>query len=831
LHQVAWFRHGEESLGMRWKMALIQHPMYLLIKEDTECAERIPPWGAASVGEYVLRIKRNLEVLREHPLMKIGYEWSALELEQLRVDAPEVVEEMCGMAAAGRVAFYNGTYAQPHLQVLGSESNLRQFEYGLRLLRDTCRQPILVYAHQEASVHDQLPQLLRAFGIKYGVVPDFVTTLAWLEGGEIVVAHGHGPRFVQGQELANWRGLDGTEIPLYLHQHIFRGEELEDWLARETILGKLSIPPLIVSMPDMLDVDDAWMSTHEGVEYVLLNQVLEERLREAPPRASVRLFTNWSYIEGIRAEELSRRNWEAEAIVLQAEAMEAMGLALTKRSPRSTDALWRALLRAQHHDCYCFSAPELRSKAIEHLRGVTASARRMVLEAGHALASDIDLSAVAGTPLLVFNAMPKAQSRPVCVVCDTRNPRVVDHLGCEVASEGVKREDGSVELRFIAPADGFGYRTFWLQQGGEEARGTETDGPCVFDNAYYRAMMEPDGTFASIVVKPSNCELLDTSALRGNQLAGVDSTGLSPKRVGPPDLNHREMWTPPNAGLPLTWVPRAPSTAIRSSLGLTLYAYGQMGPQATVDCCIRCYRELPWIDVTWTMAFKDASIGTFFDDDSKLRVLWPLARVRQVRHDIPFGVVDAAGNRPFFPASWVDLLGDEGSFAYLHQGTPKHWMAEGVLVNLLAWGEDTDAIGNRLWRQRWPKPFDQRLRGTHTFNSSLYPHVGDWRSAGVIDCARAHGIPPAVVVTNPHEGLLPPCKTLLTLPEPEIEATALFVRDGQLICRVHAPRGREARGLATTDGLSRNSLRALTGAIIEQLGPFQIGELAMDVAE
>ena len=48
------------------------------------------------------------------------------------------------------------------------------------------------------------------------------------------------------------------------------------------------------------------------------------------------------------------------------------------------------------------------------------------------------------------------------------------------------------------------------------------------------------------------------------------------------------------------------------------------------------------------------------------------------------------------------------------------------MTNLFGWGEDTEAIGSRMWRYNWPKAFDQRLQGEHTIHCALYPHAGDW---------------------------------------------------------------------------------------------------------
>src|SRR5579871_1311106 len=201
---------------MNWKLALAQHPMYLIIKEDSQCAERTPPWGEPSIERYIERLRDNLASLRRDPRLKIGYEWSGYELELLAHDAPDIFEEMCALAREGRTGFYNGTYAQPHLQILSSEANYRQFAQGKRVYRDLCGQQVITYAHQEASVHDQVPQLLAAFGITYAAVPQFSATLVFLEAGELVLFAHDGPRFVHGHDFVAWHGLDGTEIPLYL---------------------------------------------------------------------------------------------------------------------------------------------------------------------------------------------------------------------------------------------------------------------------------------------------------------------------------------------------------------------------------------------------------------------------------------------------------------------------------------------------------------------------------------------------------------------------------------------------------------------------------------
>ena len=810
---------------MYWKLALGQHPMYFLIREDTMCAERTPPWGAPSIELYIERVERNLAALRAFPQLRVGYEWSGLELELLAQDAPKVFQEMCSLAKDGRIAFYNGTYSQPHLQTLSSEANYRQFEFGARVYRELCGQPVHVYAHQEASVHDQVPQLLKAFGIKYGVVPKFACTLAWLEEGELVLFSGQGARFVHGHEFVAWRGLDGTEVPLYLSMDGPRGDRIQDFLERETMAGHLRVPPILLWLPDLAEVDEEWLAKRQSFDFVLLGEALEERYRKYPPRARARFYTNWSYIEGIRAEELSRNNWRAEVGALRAEALNVLAFTLLGRPVESSDCIWKTILATQHHDVYCFCAPELRDKSVGWLQEAECDAMRIADDAAHAIAAQVDCRGQTGQPVVVFNTTPHAQSGLVTVDVTVPDPQVVDRQGNVIAAEAVSVGDGnSSQVRFVACMTGLGYDTYWVREGGERPIEEDCDGPLAFENAFYQATIQPDGTFISLVVKPSGDELLDPSVIPGNQLAATDSAGLSPRRE---EQSPREDRQPLEAGVELHWEPTLPPLIRHSSLGEVLTVKGHMGPHVEASLAIRLYHQLPRIDLSWIFTFDAASIGTFYDDGSKLRVSWPLSFTGDISHDMAFGVVQTRDERPFFPASWVDISDGDRGLAYLHQGTPRHWVTGTTLVNLFAWGQDTDAIGGRVGRRNWLKAFDQRLRGRHTIHGALYPHTGDWRTSGVIGVARSYGTPPVACLTDMHGGILPSSMEILRLADPEVVATALQVRDSDIVCRLYAATEEKTAVDVRMSGLQPAGLRSLSGEEVTELETYQIGELVL----
>jgi alpha-mannosidase len=797
-----------------WKFALAQHPMYLIVRECATCAERTPPWGEPTIERYVARLRSNVAALRGHPELRLGYEWSGVELELLAEDAPDVLADLRALAAEGRVAFYNGTYAQPHLQVLSSEANLRQFEHGARTYRELLGCQVRTYAHQEASVHDQVPQLLRAFGIRLAVVPRFASTLRWLEGGELVVLDWQGPRFVEGAEFVRWEGLDGSQVPLYLQ--LPRGGGLDDWLAAEEMAGQLRVPPVLVKIADLVEVDDAWLERHREVDLVLLDQALEERLRRHPPCGRARFSTNWSYVEGIMAEELCRSTWRAEAAALRAEALGALAFALCGRPAEPVEAAWRSILTAQHHDVHCFCAPELRATAIGWLRAAEASATGVGDRAAEGIAADVDCGGGEGRPVVVFSTVPHAHR--ALVTLDSGASSVADGAGRDVPAGA----DGA-RVRFLAGFDGAGHATFWLRGRAEPAAPALTDEAVAFENACYRAVVRPDGTFASLALQAGGEELLDAGG--GNQLAAADSEGVSPRR---PDQGEREDWQrPASRPRPLPCERTAPAAVLRTPLGLTLRAALRLGPRVSAAVTVELFHELPRIDVEWVLSFDRASIGTFYDDGSKLCLHWPLGFDGEIAHDIPFGVTGTRAGLPFFPASWVDVSDGARGLAYLHQGTPKHWVSGRTLVNLLAWGEDTEAIGSRMWRHNWPTAFDQRLDGTHTIRCAVLPHAGGWREAGLAAAARAYAAPPQAVPVAPHRGSLPASAGVLALGTSEVAATALLVRGGEVVCRLYGVGSGPAAVRPGSCALEPAGLRALADGPVDRVAPFQVAELAL----
>ena len=121
---------ADQDAKAKQTIAVTMHPMWLIIKEDTVCAERTPPWGAASVEEYSGRVDRNLQGVESDPLARMNYDFSAGELEDVKALYPGLAARIKAAVERGQLGMVNGTYSQAHLHTLSLEGSVRQFAAG-----------------------------------------------------------------------------------------------------------------------------------------------------------------------------------------------------------------------------------------------------------------------------------------------------------------------------------------------------------------------------------------------------------------------------------------------------------------------------------------------------------------------------------------------------------------------------------------------------------------------------------------------------------------------------------------------------------------------------
>ncbi|MHC4912940.1 MAG: glycoside hydrolase family 38 N-terminal domain-containing protein [Planctomycetota bacterium] len=702
-----------------WKLAFCQHPMYLLIDEDRgepTVGERIPPWGAANAEDYVERVRRNLQSLENLPELKLNYQWSAVELRKMVQDFPDVYARLKKLYKKRSLDFLDGTYSQAHLQVLGSESNWRQFEYGLEVYRELFEKEVDVYARQETGLHLQLPQLLKQFGYRFAALPDFHAVLEFVDGSFKIIKKHDGYKPAAGDEFVDAVGLDGSTIPTYL----LAGVDWEDDLQRDLYSG----PKICYSFPDLSEIDREDFEEYRSLfDWVLLRDALVERWRASPARAKARLFSYWSYIEGVWAEELLRKMKSAEEMAVLSEQMSCMAKLAGRQVGRADDIrqIWQTILKSQHHDISWIEVTDLRRKSINRLDDSIKACTKMMTEVGRKLVDKDDNS------MAVFNGLPRKRR---CLV------RLEGNKSLE---KGKFQEFKGKSIGFVDAPPG-GYKSFEVVQ--TPALSKKTALPEKLKTSHYSIKFSEDGLIEQIKTRNGK-QLLSCGEYLGGEIRA---------RIAKQWVDNRKAKCTYYSGKVADILER--TTSLGEIPVLERYYF---------------FRDEPAIKVQIEFDFNGNEVGYFWIDKTKINIYYP-TRGTDVYHDIPFGYVAADQNKPLFATNWLYC----GGLVYVNQGTIKHWVKDGVVANVVAWGGNH--FSNRLhWDWLESPQYDIRLYGKQKIEYFLLP-CGKFNGSTIVQKV-ADLISSVFVCAGKGE------KSFYQVKDKHLAATSVYEKDGQVWMR------------------------------------------------
>ncbi|MHA1269271.1 MAG: hypothetical protein ACTSPY_05735 [Candidatus Helarchaeota archaeon] len=119
-----------------------------------------------------------------------------------------IFSEFIKLFRNGKFEIINPTYSQPYNLIIGAESNIKQFEYGLKIL-DQLKLGCKIYYCSEFSLHPQIPQILNGFNIKLcSIRTRLLGMCPTTHSGSII-----------------WIGLDNSRIKTLTDQSgVFNGE-------------------------------------------------------------------------------------------------------------------------------------------------------------------------------------------------------------------------------------------------------------------------------------------------------------------------------------------------------------------------------------------------------------------------------------------------------------------------------------------------------------------------------------------------------------------------------------------------------------------------------
>jgi hypothetical protein len=670
------FPNADIKSHFGWELAICQHPMFLLIDEDRGVpvvGERVAPWGAPSAEEYVERVIRNLESLEKYPDLKISYEFSGAEVMGIAEKFPAVVQNMKRQFDRGQLDFVNGTYAQPHLHIFGSESNWRQFETGLGVYKQLFGKQIKTYQAQETGVHLQLPQMLKLFGYDYMVLPDFRWMMS-LENGKLEIDGGA----CQGVDVyldsadgfVDAGSLDGTTIPTYINSHGAWQGDIIGVVRKDMKLGQ----KIWIMNPDMIEVnEDQYRDFNAVFTIVLLEDSLRKSYRPNAPHIKAKVFSTWSYVEGVWAEELLRRNKQAEENAVLAENICCLASLAGKpiNHKEKIEKIWQGILKYQHHDVHWIEVTNLRQKALDILDEGIHLAHSLTDEAAAALISD--KGEQDGKYYTLLNALPRQRVAPV-------------ELDAALFSGGSAFQQFKGRLIGALEVPAYSAKSFPAQ--GAPAGSSATVLPASMRTPDYAVTFSADGLMEQI--SAAGQELLRPGEYVGGELRCM---------AGDAWHNNR----------------KAECAYYTGPLFDTLERRHAIAGVPTVETYF-FYKTLPLIKAELEFDFNGNEIGNFWADYSKLNAYFPTSG-REVYHDIPFGWQEGKPDRPLYATNWIY----SGGLVYVNRGNAKHWVSEGVLANMLAWGGTV--FDNRMhfnWTDRGGT-YDLRLYGKRKITYFLIP--------------------------------------------------------------------------------------------------------------
>ncbi len=661
-----------------WIISIAQHPMYLLIDEDRgkpTVLERVPPWGAPTAEEYIKRVERNIDSMDNIKELYIDYDFSAVEIDMLCEKSPSTEKRMIAAHKRGQLDFVNATFSQSHLQTFGAEESWRQFEMGLEIFKKRFGKKVVIYLTQEVGLHEQLPQLLRMFGHEFIVLPQMYSNIEIIEG-RFELGFRSVPELIKGDEFVEAIALDGTSMPVRLNFTptgdgiLSQGVE-DTWeIANNIAKDRHSGPPHFGGIPDLVEMTQkSYDITSQLFDFMPTDKALRQRIKEAPPRAKARLYTYWSYIEGLWAEELHRVNKQAVEHALLAESMNAMQFAGSGKSDKKTAEtlhdIWYNVLKYQHHDVYWNEVTHLRRKAINCFKEGIAKCNKIDQEKAEKVMDKKDTSGIA-----FFNTLPTERSIP---------------LKCSQPYKGIYGEAdiykgnyyGSVKL---VPG---GYTGYPSVDTCREVKKKKT--PQKIKTDFYSIMLSPGGLIKNIHTKKGN-SLLKTSEYLGGEIKGMVEEKWENNR-------------------------KARVSFFEGKNILVMERKTHLGPVPICEDYIY-YKHHALMHASISFDFNATNSGVFWIDETKIKVHFP-TNGSEIYHDIPFGYIKGREERTLFAPNWIKC----GGLVYVNRGTTKNWVDEGVIKNQLAWGGKGKCFGNRhglYWATgmiRAGNNFDLRLYG------------------------------------------------------------------------------------------------------------------------
>ena len=429
--------------------------------------------------------------------------------------------------------------------------------------------------------------------------------------------------------------------------------------------------------------------------------------------------------------------------------------------------VWRTTCFNQFHDILCGSAIHGSYDYSKELYDKAISTTNTVLNTSlDAITKRIATDKVNGTPIVVFNQLLWPRTDAV----ELASPFAAEAANVTITDEAGKSYPGICEdgkLCFTATdVPAMGYKVFWANAAASPmASALKADGSTI-ENQYFKVTVDPkQGVITSIYDKVNRKEIVPTGKSALYQVLMEKPHGMSAWSIGP--IAETIDLTSDN-----------PAAVGKATSAMASLSFNQKYDKSSITTKVVLYDNVPRIDLKITADWQQKGSGEI--NSPMLKLAFPVnVKNTKATYDIPFGTIDRKIEGAEEPAlKWVDLSG--GGYGV-------------SLLNNCKYGFDVkdNVIRATLLRSSYdPDPIPDL--GTHNMTFSLYPHKGDWMTAGSNRKGFELNEPLIARAVTAHSGFLPASASYASLTAPNVVATALKKAedDDSLIIRFYESEGK-----------------------------------------
>jgi len=760
-------------------------------------------------GHYPVEWKTRfiIDKFRQYPEWKICLEIEPETWDTVRVRTPRDYRDFKEIVADNRIEFTNPTYAQPYGYNISGESIIRQFEYGIKKIKEHFPEVgFTAYSAEEPCFTGCLPQLLKQFGFKYAVLKNPNT--CW---GGYTRAY--------GGELVNWIGPDGTSI---LTVPRYACEELESnstwqtnaWANSEEYLQACFRDgikhPVGMCFQDAGWNNGPWLGTGDSIKnnsvYVTWKEYIENI--SIGKTDDSRHYTQEDFLVSLMwgsqvLQKIAQQVRTSENRVVTAEKIAVLAHLENdyRYSQPVLDDAWRTLMMAQHHDSWIVPYNRLYKDRTwadeikvwtEHTDILSSEIIREALAA-------FDRKTVPGSErgfIRVYNTLGVRRKELVTVtippdafagedfeLCNTRN-QPIPHK--------VVNQAGEVTISFRAEVPSFGYSTYHIRRKKEadkkRAGGVRfATNECIVENDMYKIVLDTSkgGIIKSLIAKQEgNKEFIDsTSPFHFGELRGYfyeEEAFRSSTEMG---------------ALIYITEDNSQRTTVQIKSEIATHPFVQTLSIAAGERRIDCELTIDWKNNAGIGEYKQGSDWqknrrAFYDDRFKLNLLFPVhLQSPELYKNAPFDVCQSRLNNTFFNTwdaikhniilHWIDLVEPEGThgMALLSDHTTSYSYGEDFPLGLTV---QYSGIG--LWGP------DYKITEPLHLKYALIPHSGKWDEAAISSESNCWNEP---LVCRYHSSVEMTDKSLLEVGEHGYEISAAHLSEDKLLIRLFNAAGDE----------------------------------------